>query len=196
MEENFDDGLVSHTDTSPLKTIQLDYQRPGCSKEYDEDSDSSGKIPSYQLPPKTEKEQAVEEEKHSDAKRERKAEAEVTSSAEAKIRKTEESVRKIKRHLDKKTCPKSLRYNVRANIPPDEQFKKDIQAVKQKAEQGFISALTKFHYRRLEQQKNKFQRDKTNARHIGSLNEKGLSNKSRKKSPTADIANVSTLAAN
>ena len=98
--------------------------------------------------------------------------------------------------MDKKTCPKSLRYNVRANIPPDEQFKKDIQAVKQKAEQGFISALTKFHYRRLEQQKIKLQRDKTKARRIGSLNEKGLSNKSRKKSPTADIANLSTLAAN
>ena len=30
---------------------------------------------------------------------------------------------------------------MRVNIPPDEQFKKDIQAVKQKAEQGFISAL-------------------------------------------------------
>ena len=87
MEENSDDGLVSHTDTSPLKTIQLDYQKPGCSKEYDGDSDSSDKIPSYQLPPKTEKEQAVEEEKQSDAKRKRKADAEVTSSAEAKIRK-------------------------------------------------------------------------------------------------------------
>ena len=144
MEENFDDGLVSHTDTSPLKTIQLDYQKPGCSKEYNGESDSSDEIPSYQLPPKTEKEQAVEEEKQTDAKRERKAEAEVTSSAEAKIRKTDIFVRKMKRHLDKKTCPKSLRYNVRANIPPDEQFKKDIQAVKQKAEQGFISALTKF----------------------------------------------------
>ena len=96
MEENIDDVLVSHTDTSPLRTIQLDYQTPGCSKEYDGDSDLSDEIPSYQLPPKTEKEQAVEEEKQSDAKRKRKAEAEVTSSAEAKITKTEESVRKIK----------------------------------------------------------------------------------------------------
>ena len=186
MEENFDDVMVSHTDTSPLNTIQLDYQRPGCSKEYDGESDSSDEIPSYQ-PPKTEKEQAVKEENQSDAKRggKRKAEAPVTSSTEAKVRKTEESIRKLKRHLDKKTCPKSLRYNVRANIPPDEQFKKDIQAVKQKAEQGFISALTRFHYRRLEQQKTKLQRDKTKARRIGSLNDKGLSNKSRKNPPTA-----------
>ena len=46
--------LVPHTDTSPLNTIQLDYQTPGCSKEYDGESDSSDEIPSYQ-PPKTEK---------------------------------------------------------------------------------------------------------------------------------------------
>ena len=75
-------------------------------------------------------------------------------------------------------------------------LKKDIQAVKQKPEQSIISALTKFHYRRLEQKKIKLQRDKTNARRVGSLNEKGLSNKSRNKSSTADIANMSTPAAN
>jgi hypothetical protein len=33
--------------------------------------------------------------------------------------------------------------------------KKDIQAVKQKAELGFLSALAKFNHRRLERQKNK-----------------------------------------
>ena len=98
MEDNFDDLLVSHTDTSPLNTIQRDYQKPGCSKEYDEDSDLSDEIPSYQLPPKTEQEQAVEDEKQSHAKRKRKAEAEVTSSTETKIRKTEESIRKRRRH--------------------------------------------------------------------------------------------------
>ena len=85
---------------------------------------------------------------------------------------------------------------MRANILPDEQFKKDIQVVKQKAAQGFISALAKFHYGRREQQKIKLQlRDKTKARRIGSLNEKGLSNKSRNKSSTQDIAKLSTLAA-
>ena len=84
--------------------------------------------------------------------------------------------------MDKKRLAShSGKYNVRANIPPDEQFKKDIQAVKQKAEQGFISALAKFHYRRLEQQKIKLQlRDKTKACRIGSLNEKGLSTEIQK----------------
>ena len=67
MEDNFDDLLVSHTDTIPFNTIQLDYQKPGCSKDYDQDSDSSDEIPSYQ-PPKTEKEQVVKEEKQSNAK--------------------------------------------------------------------------------------------------------------------------------
>jgi len=57
--------------------------------------------------------------------------------------------------LDNKTCPKSLRYSARANIPPDEQLKKDIQAVKQKAEQGFLFSLAKFNHCRLDRQKNK-----------------------------------------
>ena len=61
---------------------------------------------------------------------------------------------------------------------------------------GMISAITKFHNRRLEQQQSMLQSEKTKARYIGSLNEKGLSNKFRNKSPAADIINLSTLAAN
>ena len=59
-----------------------------------------------------------------------------------------------------------------------------------------ISAIKKFHNRRLEQQQSKLQSEKTKARYIGSLSEKGLSNKFRSKSPAADIINLSTLAAN
>ena len=73
---------------------------------------------------------------------EKKAEAESLYSLEAKIKRTEESINKLQKHLDNKTCPKSLRYSARANIPPDEQFKKDIQAVKQKAGARF-SFLTR-----------------------------------------------------
>ena len=123
MEDNFDDLLVSHTDTSPLNTIQRDYQKPGCSKEYDEDSDLSDEIPSYQLPLKTEKEQAVEEKKkQSHAKRKRKAEAEVTSFNGGQNQKNGGIHKKKKETLDK-TVPSHSGYNVRANIPPDEQFK-------------------------------------------------------------------------
>ena len=59
----------------------------------------------------------------------------------------------------KNTCPKPLKYSARANIPADEQFKKDIKAIKQKAERGFVEALTKFHYRRLEKQKQKLHKE-------------------------------------
>ena len=55
--------------------------------------------------------------------------------------------------MERNTCPKPLKYSARANKPADEQFKKDIKAIKQNTEHGFFKALTKFHYRRLEKQK-------------------------------------------
>lgn len=95
--------------------------------------------------------------------------------------------------MDNKTCPKSLRYSARANIPPDEQFKKDIQAIKQKAEQGFLSALAKFNHRRLERQKNKLRKEKGKTPRK-STPERGLKNKSKPKPLSADIS-VKNLAA-
>ena len=55
--------------------------------------------------------------------------------------------------MQRNTFPRPLKYSARANIPADEQFKKDIKAIKQKAGSGFVEALTRFHYRRLEIQK-------------------------------------------
>ena len=132
-EESYDD-IVNETTPSPLNAICKDKQIPGCSK--DQESESEDDITSYQ-PPKRE---ATNENKppiQSAAKRKRKTEdgeADIPSSTEAKVRKTEESIRKLQRHIDNKSCPASLRYSARANIPPDEQFKLDIKAVKQKAE--------------------------------------------------------------
>jgi len=48
------------------------------------------------------------------------------------------------------TCPKTLRYNARANITPDEDFKKEIGSIRKKAEQALVGALVKFHDRRIE----------------------------------------------
>ena len=45
---------------------------------------------------------------------------ETISSLNSKIQKSEESIKKLKAHKEKGTCPVSLRYNVRANITPDE----------------------------------------------------------------------------
>ena len=52
-----------------------------------------------------------------------------TEALAKKISKSEESIRKLKAHAEKKTCPKSLRYNVRANIVPDQDFKNDINSI-------------------------------------------------------------------
>ena len=39
---------------------------------------------------------------------------------------------------------------MRANITPDEQFKKEIDSIRKTAEQEFIRTLAKFHQRRIE----------------------------------------------
>ena len=59
--------------------------------------------------------------------------SEVPSATTAKIKKTEESITLLGNHLERNTCPKPLKYSAWANIPADEQFKKDIKAIKQKA---------------------------------------------------------------
>ena len=52
--------------------------------------------------------------------------------------------------MEKGTCPKTLRYSARANITPDEDFKKEIGSIRKKAEQALVGALVKFHHRRIE----------------------------------------------
>ena len=79
----------------------------------------------------------------------------------------------------------SVRYSAPANIPTDEDFKKDIKTVKEKAEQGFISALTRFHYPRLEKQKVKLNKDKAKARRLSESGSETKRNKSRATPPTA-----------
>ena len=41
---------------------------------------------------------------------------------EAKIAKTEDSILKLERHLNNRTCPKLLQYSAKANIAPDSTF--------------------------------------------------------------------------
>ena len=88
-------------------------------------------------------------------------------TTEAKIKKTEESIKKLNDHLKRNTCPKPLRYSARANIPADEEFKKDIKILKQKAERGFVEALTRFHYRCLDKQKTKHNKENSKTRRNG-----------------------------
>ena len=49
-------------------------------------------------------------------------------------------------------------YNARANISPDEEFKQDIALIRKNAQQKYLGALIKFHYRRVERNKTKLHR--------------------------------------
>ena len=120
-----------------------------------ESEESDYGLPSYQQPRQTEK----TKEKIKAVKR--KASEDAPSTTEAKIKKRKGSIMKLNEHLQKNTCPKALRYSARANIPADEQFSEDIKSVKQKAERSFVEALTRFHYRRLERQKSKLNKEKS-----------------------------------
>lgn len=76
------------------------------------------------------------------------------STMEKKVEKSESSIKKLKEHTEKKTCPKDLRYNVRVNIVPvDDEFKSDISHIRREAEQKLIGALTRYHHKRAESNK-------------------------------------------
>ena len=77
-----------------------------------------------------------------------------------KISKSQESIQKLDKHFKLKTCPKSLHYTARANIAPDEIFTKEIKAIKQRAEQDHVSALKRFHQRRLDSHATKLKKAK------------------------------------
>ena len=82
------------------------------------------------------------------AKRSRREEE--LNSIQEKINSSNNSIGSLKNHLEKGTCPKTLRYNVGANIIPDEDLKTEIGSIRKKAEQALVGALVKFHHRRIE----------------------------------------------
>ena len=57
-----------------------------------------------------------------------------------KMTSSEHSIGLLKAHLEKGTCPKTLRYKARANITPDDDFKNDIGSIRKKAEQALVGA--------------------------------------------------------
>lgn len=82
------------------------------------------------------------------AKRSRREEE--LNSIQEKINSSNNSIGSLKNHLEKGTCPKTLRYKVQANNIPDEDLKMEIGSIRKKAEQALIGALVKFHHRRIE----------------------------------------------
>lgn len=72
------------------------------------------------------------------------------ASIDTKIEKSRNAIEKLRIHIQGNTCPKTLRYNARANITPDGQFKKDIGSIRKNAEQEVVRSLAKFHQRRID----------------------------------------------
>ena len=70
------------------------------------------------------------------------------ASIQERIDSSKHSFGPLKTHLDKGTCPKTLRHNVRANITPEQEFKDDIGSIRKKADQALVGALVKFHQMR------------------------------------------------
>ena len=68
------------------------------------------------------------------------------------------SIVKLQAHTEKGTCTRDSRYVAKANITHDKKFKTEIHSIKREAEQKFIGALTKFHYRRVERNNDKLRR--------------------------------------
>ena len=79
-----------------------------------------------------------------------------------KLEKSEQSVLGLKEHRTLRgTCPKDLRYDAKANIYPDEEFKFDIKVIRKETEQKFL------HYRRIDRNQDKLRRAKSMARYRG-----------------------------
>ena len=101
---------------------------------------------------------------HSRANKRPRRHQETISSLNSKRQKSEESINKLKAHKERGTCPVSLRYNVRANIMPDEEFKQDISKLRKEAEQKLLQALTSFHTQRVERNQKQLREAKKNTR--------------------------------
>lgn len=55
-------------------------------------------------------------------------------SLEQQVEKSEQAIKSLKRHLEQKTCLKSLQYQARAHIRADSDFQKDIKRLRSNAE--------------------------------------------------------------
>ena len=67
---------------------------------------------------------------------------------------SEEAILKLETHRQKQTCLKKfLRYDAKAKIRADEEFKEEIKTIRKQAEQRLLGALIKFHHRSIDSNK-------------------------------------------
>ena len=83
-----------------------------------------------------------------------------TLQPEGKIKNAEKAIQALKRHIDKGTCPMSLKYKARANIKADKDFKTDVKRIRKYSESEYVKALMRFHYRDIERHRAELHRNK------------------------------------
>ena len=88
-----------------------------------------------------------------------------------RIKNSEEAILKLENHRQKQTCPKTLRYDAKAKIRADEEFKEEIKTIRKQAEQRLLGALIKFHHRSID----------SNKRHLNKVSHKERLAKADKK---------------
>ena len=70
-----------------------------------------------------------------------------SQSAEEKISHSEQAIKSLKIHTEKRTCPETLQYRARARIRADNEFKTEIKRIRKNVEPEFVKSLTRFYYR-------------------------------------------------
>ena len=88
-----------------------------------------------------------------------------------RIENSEEAILKLETHRQKQTYPKTLRYDAKAKIRADEEFKEEIKTIRKQAEQRLLGALIKFHHRSID----------SNKRHLNKVSHKERLTKANKK---------------
>ena len=83
-----------------------------------------------------------------------------TLQPEGKIKNAEKAIQALKRHIDKGTCPMSLKYKARANIKADKDFKTDVKRIRKYSESEYVKALMRFHYRDIDRHRAELHRNK------------------------------------
>ena len=151
LTENDEDNLLSEVTNDledDIPSAQVQRQKPSTSHQHEtkqpKEKPSTSSHQQNDLGRKRHREDKSAKTGSSNGAKRSRQEEELNSIQE-KINSSNNSIGFLKNHLEKGTCPKTLRYTARANIMPDEDFKNEIGSIRKKAEQALEGALVRFH---------------------------------------------------
>ena len=190
------DGLLVVPGPSNLEVDDEKMQLAVTDKEDDllRESDNEEDVgDSFPLTQRTPKDKRNKEQNHRDVPNSRKRRCSQTLSAEEKIEHAEKAIKSLKRHTERGTCPSSLQYRARARINADNDFKTDIKRIRKNAEQEFVKALTRFHYRQVDRFRSeikKGKRPKTASKNCRTVNSNRYSRKAVHSAPRENTVTI------